>query len=152
MSVSWLGADALARHWAACVTGSTHAARRARPEDWRIARTVVLHPDAARAEALAKHPDSPCRAYYRAHAAIGADDAAVDAVIDGCVLYGTPAMVRERICEIVDVSVRFGTLALIDHDWPDAGVARQSMALLADMVLSLCDADPCGKIRRRERA
>ena len=51
LSVSWSDTDMLARHWAAHVTGCTHAGRCARPQDWRVARTVIVDPDAARAEA-----------------------------------------------------------------------------------------------------
>lgn len=152
LSVSWLDSDALARHWAACVTGCTHAARRARPQDWRVARSVIVHPDPAQAEAMAKHPDSPCRAYYRDHAAIGADDAAIDALIDGCVLYGTATQVLAKLRAITDVSVWFGTLVVIDHDWPDAKSARQSLALLADALLSLCAKADHGKTQHLEFA
>ena len=34
LSVSWSDTDMLARHWAAHVTGCTHAGRCARPQDW----------------------------------------------------------------------------------------------------------------------
>ena len=45
LSVSWSDTDMLARHWAAHVTGCTHAGRCARPQDWRVARTVIVDPD-----------------------------------------------------------------------------------------------------------
>ncbi|CUH68053.1 hypothetical protein TG4357_03364 [Thalassovita gelatinovora] len=152
LSVSWLDTDTLARHWAAHVTGCTHAARRARPDDWRVARTVIVSNDPARAEAAAKDPDSPCRAYYRSHAPAGADDASIDALIDGCVLYGTPVSVLDRLQDITEVSAAFGTLTLVDHHWPDRALARQSMTLFAGAVLPTYQAQMRHKTRKLEYA
>lgn len=152
LSASWLDVDGLARHWAAYVTGCTHAARRARPQDWRVARTVLLHSDPARAEAAAKDPDSPCRAYYRDHAPAGADDVAIDALIDDCVLYGTPQRVLERLNDMIQASAAFGTLAMLDHDWPDPSWARQSMTLFAGAVLPTYQAQMRRKTRKLEHA
>lgn len=135
-SVSWLDGDMLARHWAAHVTGSTHAGRCARASDWRVARSVIVDPDAPRAEALAKADDSPCRAYYRQILPRSADAAAVDSLIDACVLYGTAADVLARIDALTEVSARFGTLTLIDHAWPDAARARRSMMLFAEAIFN----------------
>jgi hypothetical protein len=89
LSVSWLDTDTLARHWSAYVAGCTHASRIARPADWRVARTIMVCHDGARAEAAVKDSQSPCRAYYRNLLPCSADDSAVDALIDACVLYGT---------------------------------------------------------------
>ncbi len=134
LSVSWLDFDMLARHWAAHVTGGTHAARSARRQDWRIARTVVVDDDPARAEAIAKAPDSPCRTYYRGTLSPGADDAAVESRIDDCVFYGTQTTVLARLQEMVDVLGTFGTLTLVDHAWADAARARRSLILFTDAV------------------
>lgn len=152
LSVSWVGTDMLARHWAAHVTGCTHVARCARSQNWRIARTVIANDDPVRAEALAKDPNSPCRAYYRARAPQGADDAAIDALIDDCVLYGTPATILDRLAHLMAATAAFGTLTLIDHDWPAPALARQSIALFAGAVLSTNQAQPRRKTRKLEHA
>ncbi len=152
LSVSWSDADMLARHWAAHVTGCTHSGRCARQQDWRVARTVIVDPDAARAEAMAKAADSPCRAYYRASLPAGADDAEVDARIDACVLHGTLAGVMEQLQALTEASAAFGTLTLVDHDWPDATRARRSMRLLAEAIHSTHHSQTHRTIRKIEHA
>lgn len=152
LSVSWLDADMLARHWAAHVTGCTHAARCARRQDWRVARTVVVDDDPARAEATAKAPDSPCRAYYRGVLAPGADDATVDALIDDCVLYGTQTMVGARLREMTEASGTFGTLTFVDHAWTDAALARRSLILFSDAVSQIHQPHTQRKLRKLELA
>ncbi|PJE37053.1 hypothetical protein CVM52_08845 [Pseudooceanicola lipolyticus] len=151
LSVSWLDADLLARHWAAHVTGSTHAARCARRRDWRVARTVVVDDDPLRAEATVKGPDSPCRAYYRNALPPGASDAAVAALIDACVLYGSQASVMAQL-EALAQTAAFGTLVFVDHPWPDAALARRSMTLFADAVLQLHQTPTTFKIKKLELA
>ncbi|MGY3439931.1 hypothetical protein [Marinovum sp. KMM 9879] len=152
LSVSWLDTDTLARHWAAHVTGCTHAARCARRQDWRVARTVIVNEDAARAEAAAKDANSPCRAYYRKSLAPGADDAAIDARIDACVLYGTAAKVMAQLAELAEASATFGTLTFVDHAWPDAAMACRSMTLFAGAVLHTQHAPSHRKTRKLEHA
>ena len=133
-STSWVSTDQLSRHWAAHVTGSTYAARKSCPEDWRIARTVLVDDDAARAEAMVKSPDSPCRAYYASLLAPDADDATIETLIDACVLYGDGPSVAHQLDCIRQATAAFGTLVLVDHAWADAARARRSMALFAEMV------------------
>lgn len=131
LSVSWLSKTELAQHWSANVKGSTHAGLRTRAEDWRVARTIFVCDDSARAEAAVKSSDSPCRAYYRKLAKVGADDADIDALIDACVLYGTLGTVLDAIQDIAAASGPFGTLTLVDHAWSDTELAEQSIASLA---------------------
>ncbi len=152
LSVSWLDSDMLARHWAAHVTGCTHAARCARRQDWRVARTVVVDDDPARAEATAKAPGSPCRAYYRDVLAPGADDATVEALIDDCVLYGTQTMVGARLREMTEASGTFGTLTFVDHAWADAALARRSLILFSDAVSQIHQPHTQRKLRKLELA
>ncbi|WP_323764824.1 hypothetical protein [Marinovum sp.] len=151
-SVSWLDSDMLARHWAAHVTGCTHSGRCARAQDWRVARTVIVDPDAARAEALAKAPGSPCRDYYRKTLPAGACDTALEALIDACVLFGSPGDVMARIAALTEVSASFGTLTLIDHAWPDAARARRSMMLFAEAMLDSHHSLTQRKVRKLELA
>lgn len=152
LSVSWLDTDTLARHWAAHVTGCTHAARCARRQDWRVARTVIVNDDPARAEAAAKDANSPCRAYYRKTLAPGADDAAIDAHIDACVLYGTAPKVMAQLAEMAEASATFGTLTFVDHAWPDAAMACRSMTLFAGAALQTQHAPSHRKTRKLEHA
>lgn len=131
LSVSWLNTSDLARHWAAHVSGSTHAGFRARPEEWRIARTIMICGDVARAEAAIKSEDSPCRAYYRKVAQPGTD---LDALMDDCVLYGSLDTVLDGLRDILATTGPFGTLTLVDHAWPDEALAQQSLAALTSAL------------------
>lgn len=137
LSVSWLSNTQLARHWAAHVTASTHAGLRARSEDWRVARTILICEDPARAEAAVKSNESPCRTYYSNFAEVGSSTAQIDALIDDCVLYGTLQSVLGSLRDITADSGPFGTLTLVDHAWPDAQLAQQSIALLASEIAPL---------------
>ena len=134
LSMSSLSNNDLARHWAAHVTASTHAGLRARHEDWRVARTIIVCDDQARAEATVKSDESPCRAYYKNLAKTGSSDAQIDALIDDCVLYGSLKSVLSSLRKITAVSGPFGTLTLVDHAWPDAQMAQHSIALLASGI------------------
>jgi alkanesulfonate monooxygenase SsuD/methylene tetrahydromethanopterin reductase-like flavin-dependent oxidoreductase (luciferase family) len=131
LSVSWLNTTELAKHWAAHVSGSTHAGLRAREEDWRVARTIFICDDAARAEAIVKAEDSPCRAYYSEIAQENAAHGDVDTLLDDCVLFGTLQTVLDRLTDIAAASGPFGTLTLVDHAWADTELAKQSMGSLA---------------------
>ncbi|MEP1585349.1 MAG: hypothetical protein ABJR46_09755 [Tateyamaria sp.] len=131
LSVSWLNTSDLAQHWSAHVSGSTHAGVRARPEDWRIARTILVCSDTARAEAAIKAKDSPCRAYYRKMAAPGTD---IDALMDDCVLYGSLDTVLSGLDGIVNATSHFGTLTLVDHAWTDETLAQQSLAAISSAL------------------
>lgn len=134
LSASWLTKEQLARHWAAHVTGSTHAGLRARPQDWRVARTIIICDDPARAEAAVKSGDSPCRDYYSKITKTDPNSAQVDRLIDACVLHGTLQSVLDELQEIVALSGPFGTLALVDHAWADEELAANSLASLASAV------------------
>lgn len=131
LSVSWMNKIELAQHWGAQVVGSTHAGVRARPDDWRIARTILVSNDPARAKAAVESQSSPCRAYYSKIAGSGASSKDVDELMKGCVLFGTLRTVLEELHDISATSAPFGTLTLVDHAWPDVELADQSLAALA---------------------
>lgn len=151
LSACWADMDTLAQHWASHVTGCTHGARCARRTDWRIARTVVVDDDPARAEALVKAPDSPCRAYFTAQMP-GADAATLEARLNDCVLYGTASQVMAQLDALQAALDGFGTLALVDHAWADAARARRSMVLFADAVLQTHQSHTQRKLRKLELA
>ncbi|MBT0957239.1 hypothetical protein IV417_07575 [Alphaproteobacteria bacterium KMM 3653] len=136
-SPSWLTRSELAEHWAAHVAGSTNAGLRARPEDWRVARTVLICEDPARAEAAIKSGSSPCRAYYKRILGAGADDAAIDRLIDASAIYGTLPRVLEALKNLASTSAPFGTLTVLDHNWADAALGRNSLMSLANAAYPL---------------
>jgi alkanesulfonate monooxygenase SsuD/methylene tetrahydromethanopterin reductase-like flavin-dependent oxidoreductase (luciferase family) len=132
-SVSWADAETLARHRVAHVRASTWAVRRPDARDWCVARSVLVNPDPARAEAMVMDPDGPCYAYYqRILPMTNHPDA--ETLMRACVLFGTPTTVRDRLTALSQ-DAPFGSLALIDHDWPDATAARISHSLFAERVM-----------------
>ena len=128
LSVSWLNKTELAQHWNAHVTSSTHAGLRVRPEDWRIARTIVVSQDAAYAEAAVKDQHSPCRVYYDKIARSQGTD--VETLLEACVIYGTLNNVLDALVDLKESCGPFGTLCLVDHAWPDPQMALYSMTSL----------------------
>jgi hypothetical protein len=132
LSVSWLTKENLARHWAAHVKGCTYAGKRACPTDWHVARTILICDDPARAEAAVKAKDSPCRAYYSKVAQAAPNSPQVDAMMDACVLHGTLQTVLDELDDIAATSGPFGTLTLVDHEWPNEALAITSLAALAN--------------------
>ncbi len=136
LSASWLPACQVAPHWTNHVIGSTHAGLRARVEDWRVARSVLICQDSHLAEATVKAHGSPCRRYFESIAPT-LSEAEIEALIDATVLYGTPRQVATALHDIIAITGPFGTLCVVDHAWTDAAMARQSLALLAGAVLPL---------------
>jgi hypothetical protein len=151
LSASWAEPDALSRHWSAHVMGCTHSARCARRSDWRVARTVYIDDDLARAEAMVKGPNSPCRAYYQARCP-SADDATIDALIESCVLYGPQKHVMARLVELENALSGFGTLTLLDHDWADDARARRSIVLFAEGAVMARQFTDQRQLRKRGHA
>lgn len=128
LSVSWLNQTDLARHWAAHVAGSTHSGQRARPENWSVARTVLICDNPAHARAAVRAKDGPCYSYYSKLAKPGSD---VDAMMDDWVLYGTIEMVLSQLDALVTAAGPFGGLTVVDHGWADQEMAENSLSALA---------------------
>jgi len=65
------------------------------------------------------------------------DEATVDAITEGSVLYGSPKTFLDKLIALRDEAGPFGTLLMTGLDWSGAnrGWERESMRLLAQQVM-----------------
>jgi alkanesulfonate monooxygenase SsuD/methylene tetrahydromethanopterin reductase-like flavin-dependent oxidoreductase (luciferase family) len=143
----------VASHWAIYSKACAEAGKRASGESWRIARNVTVAPTDAEARDRVlgdKAANLYLFTYVREVLARGgalsimkpqpgmSDEAAtVEAIIDGCTLYGSPRTVLDKLVAFRDEVGPFGTLLMTGIDWegPNEAWERQSMQLLAQEVM-----------------
>jgi alkanesulfonate monooxygenase SsuD/methylene tetrahydromethanopterin reductase-like flavin-dependent oxidoreductase (luciferase family) len=144
-------------HWDKYVEGCERVGRPAQPVDWRVAKTVCVADDDARARAYATDPNSPYRYYYnslmaklkrrgalgifKCDPAMADSDVTLDAVCDKLVIHGSPRRVADQLLAFQDQVGKFGTLLYAGMDWRDRDLARRSMILLAEKVRPLLGPD-----------
>jgi alkanesulfonate monooxygenase SsuD/methylene tetrahydromethanopterin reductase-like flavin-dependent oxidoreductase (luciferase family) len=65
------------------------------------------------------------------------DDATVEKIINGCVLYGSPKTMLDKLVAFREEVGPFGTLLMTGVDWlgPNEAWERQSMQLMAEEVM-----------------
>ncbi|MGI9426036.1 MAG: LLM class flavin-dependent oxidoreductase [Hyphomicrobiaceae bacterium] len=150
ISANFLLPKWVATHWTKYVEGCEQAGRDALPENWRVARSIFVANDLAKARDYALGPDSPYRYYYsqlltkmkiggrsiifKSDPDMSDDDLTVDHVLDDCVIWGTPDKVVEDLIAFRETVGEFGMLLYAGKDWTDPDLARQSMKLLAERV------------------
>ena len=157
LSANFLLPQWVKSHWPNYVQGKESVGEVASSDDWRIARTIFVSEDPDTARAYAKDdPNSPYRFYYsqmlKKMTKIGRlelfkehrdePDSAVtlERILDDLVITGTPEQVAERIVEFRDSVGDFGELVYAGLDWVDAGLAKESMRLMAEEVMPLVNA------------
>jgi alkanesulfonate monooxygenase SsuD/methylene tetrahydromethanopterin reductase-like flavin-dependent oxidoreductase (luciferase family) len=138
-------------HWGRYVDGCKEGARAADPARWRVAKTVFVADDAAKAKAYGLGAHSPYRFYYsqlltklkragRAnlfkHSKDAPDDSVtLDGVVNDLVLAGTVNEVVDGLLALREQVGEFGTLLYCGIDWADAPLARRSLELMAEKVM-----------------
>jgi len=151
ISANFLQPVWVASHWQQLVAGASAAGREARPQDWRVARSIFVADSAATARAYAKGPDGPYAHYYRSlmRKLIGNGrpelfktrvdqpdhEITLDRVLDSLVMCGTPDEVADQILALRGTVGDFGTLVYAGHDWADPALARRSMQLMTEAVM-----------------
>jgi alkanesulfonate monooxygenase SsuD/methylene tetrahydromethanopterin reductase-like flavin-dependent oxidoreductase (luciferase family) len=65
------------------------------------------------------------------------EEATVEAIIEGCTLYGSPKTMLDKLIAFRDEVGPFGTFLMTGVDWsgPNGAWERQSMQLLAEQVM-----------------
>jgi alkanesulfonate monooxygenase SsuD/methylene tetrahydromethanopterin reductase-like flavin-dependent oxidoreductase (luciferase family) len=140
-----------ATHWPMYQEGCRLGERIARPEDWRVCKSIFVADDEATARRYAKSVDGPYGFYFwnlltkrrsRGNADIfkhdlSLPDAAVtvEYMLEHLVIAGTPSSVAEQILAFRETVGDFGTLLYCGHDWADPQLARRSMELMAEKVM-----------------
>ncbi len=151
VSANFLQPALVTTHWQKLNEGWAAAGLAARPQDWRVAKSVFVAEDARSARDYAMNPNGPYGHYYRSlmRKLIGngrpelfkgrpdmADGQVThDYVMRSLVIHGTPDQVAERIVELRQQLGPFGTLVYAGHDWADVTLSRRSMELMAQEVM-----------------
>ena len=140
----------IATHWPLYAKGCGAAGRPADPQDWRVARSVLVTDNDAQARDYLARPGSGIRFYFRylcdQLSAAGQSrvfktdptlpDAALtdDYLLENMVIAGSPETVARQLSRLRHDLGPFGTLLVAAHEWDDAGLWRRSMELLAGEV------------------
>ena len=152
LSANFLLPHWLPSHWANYQEGKRKAGAVAKPEDWRVARTIFVADDQKTAERYGREdPNSPYRYYWdklranmmraRRHVIFkkheAEDDSAVtiERLLDELVICGTPDKVADQIMALREQAGPFGEIVYAGMDWVDERLARRSMELMAEQVM-----------------
>ena len=151
ISANFLQPEGVASHWAKIESGHARMGRKAKWQDWRVAKSVFVADDAATARRYARDTGGPYGFYYwnlltkrRASGQLHSfkrdpqmpDDAVtVEFLLDTLVIAGTVEQVVEGVLDLRRTTGPFGTLLYCGHDWAEPALARRSMELMATEVL-----------------
>jgi alkanesulfonate monooxygenase SsuD/methylene tetrahydromethanopterin reductase-like flavin-dependent oxidoreductase (luciferase family) len=138
-------------HWPKYAEGCARAGRPARPQDWRVAKSIFVADDDATVRRMTRDPGNPFAYYFRnlqrkAQASRGnaffkhdpslPDEAVTDEyLVSQMLIAGSVDEVVERLLAFREHIGAFGTLLYCGHDWADAPAMRRSMQLMAEEVL-----------------
>jgi len=143
----------VASHWTIYNKAHTDAGTRASGENWRVSRNVMVAPTDAEARDRVFGEEASNRyffAYIRAAlSGVGLlpilkprpdmtdEEATVETITEGCILYGSPKTMIDKLVAFRDEVGPFGTLLMTGLDWagPNEAWERQSMQLLAEEVM-----------------
>jgi alkanesulfonate monooxygenase SsuD/methylene tetrahydromethanopterin reductase-like flavin-dependent oxidoreductase (luciferase family) len=146
-------ANAVATHWLAYGEACAKAGRPARSENWRVARNIMVAPSDAEARDRVFSAQGSNRYFYtymrevlsrvgilsvmKTDPNMPDEEATVDVITEGCVLYGSPQTMIDKLVAFRDEVGQFGTLLMTGLDWsgPNAIWERDSMRLLAQEVM-----------------
>ncbi|HWI35067.1 MAG TPA: LLM class flavin-dependent oxidoreductase [Burkholderiales bacterium] len=152
LSANFLLPHWLPSHWANYQEGKRRAGATARPEEWRVARTIFVADDERTAQRYAREdPNSPYRYYwdklrqnmmrakrhviFKKHEAEDDSTVTVERLLDELVICGTPDSVAEQIMQLREKAGPFGEIVYAGMDWVDAELAKRSMVLMAENVM-----------------
>jgi alkanesulfonate monooxygenase SsuD/methylene tetrahydromethanopterin reductase-like flavin-dependent oxidoreductase (luciferase family) len=145
---------ALPAHWETYSKACADAGKQARGENWRVARNVMVAESEAQARDRVFGEHGSNRYFYtymrevlsrvgllgslKPHAEMTDEEATVDVIIEGSVLYGSAKSFLDKLVALRDEAGPFGTLLMTGLDWsgPNRAWERESMRLLAQEVMS----------------
>jgi alkanesulfonate monooxygenase SsuD/methylene tetrahydromethanopterin reductase-like flavin-dependent oxidoreductase (luciferase family) len=143
----------LPSHWQTYSAACADAGKLARGENWRVARNVMVAASEAQARERMFSEQGSNRYFYsymrevlsrvgllaslKPRAEMSDDEATVDAITEGSVLYGSPKTFLDKLVALRDEAGPFGTLLMTGLDWsgPNRDWERESMRLLAQEVM-----------------
>jgi alkanesulfonate monooxygenase SsuD/methylene tetrahydromethanopterin reductase-like flavin-dependent oxidoreductase (luciferase family) len=143
----------VASHWKGYCDGRREAGKPARSEDWRLSRTIIVAPTDAEAQARV-YDERAANRYYFTYMRTALDKAkrlgtikprpdmadaecTPDAIMNECVIHGSPRTVLDKLVALRERVGPFGTLLQIGLDWggPNEAWERDGMRLLAYEVM-----------------
>jgi alkanesulfonate monooxygenase SsuD/methylene tetrahydromethanopterin reductase-like flavin-dependent oxidoreductase (luciferase family) len=143
----------VASHWAIYSKARADAGKRASGENWRVSRNIMVAPTDAEAYDRVYGEAASNRYFFTyiraALSGVGLlsilkpnpdmtdADATVEAITEGCTLYGSPTTMLDKLIAFREEVGPFGTLLMTGLDWlgPNEAWERQSMQLLAEEVM-----------------
>jgi alkanesulfonate monooxygenase SsuD/methylene tetrahydromethanopterin reductase-like flavin-dependent oxidoreductase (luciferase family) len=152
LSANFLMPEWLPSHWENYAKGKAMAGQVARPQDWRVARTIFVADDEATARSYGGDDhNSPYAFYYRQILAKltrskrlfvmkedkDQPDEAVthEHVMNKLVIRGTVNSVVDQILALHEKIGDFGEIVYAGMDWVDPALAKRSMELMANDVM-----------------
>jgi len=140
-------------HWAIYSKTCAELGKHAAGENWRVARNVLVAPTDAEARDRVFGEQASNRYFFtyiraalngvgllsilKPRADMTDEQASVEVITEGCVLYGSPKTMLDKLVAFREEVGPFGTLLMTGLDWTGLNEIweRQSMQLLADEVM-----------------
>jgi alkanesulfonate monooxygenase SsuD/methylene tetrahydromethanopterin reductase-like flavin-dependent oxidoreductase (luciferase family) len=151
ISANFLQPQWVKSHWPKYVEGCENAGRVAKPENWRVAKSIIVCDDDKAAEDYGTRSDGPYHFYYRSlftklmragraelfktDRNMPDEDLNVETIVDQLVIRGSVNSVVDQILEYRETIGDFGTLLYAGHDWMDKDIAKRSLELMATEVM-----------------
>ena len=120
--------DAVGAHWQSYSKACAEAGKPARGENWRVARNIMVAPSDAEARDRVFTAEGSNRYFYtymrevlsrvgllsvlKPDPEMTDDEATVEAITEGCVIYGSPKTCLDKLVAFRDAVGPFGTLLM----------------------------------------
>ena len=139
LSPAWQTRSEISRHWPAIVAGATHAARRARPSHWHVARCIFVSDDPAEVDA---YRNGPALSYLRQSAIPKAN---LTQLADEAIIAGSADEVAARLRQLRERIGPFETMHCVDPGLDPADIHCQQERLIAQVRPRLAKNIPAAK-------
>jgi alkanesulfonate monooxygenase SsuD/methylene tetrahydromethanopterin reductase-like flavin-dependent oxidoreductase (luciferase family) len=143
----------VASHWATYSKACAERGLPANGDNWRVARNVMVAPSDQEAQDRVYGPHGSNRYFFtyirdvlhrvgilpilKPRPEMSDDEATPEAILQECVIYGSPRTVLDNLVAFRERVGPFGTLLMTGIDWGGANEAweREAMRLLAHEVM-----------------
>jgi alkanesulfonate monooxygenase SsuD/methylene tetrahydromethanopterin reductase-like flavin-dependent oxidoreductase (luciferase family) len=153
LSANIIPTYSVASHWAIYSKTLAELGKPISGDNWRVSRNVMVAPSDTEAYDRVFGEETSNRYFFTyIRAALGGvgllsilkprpdmsdAEATVEAITEGCTLYGSPKTVLDKLVAFRDEVGPFGTLLMTGLDWlgPNQAWEREAMQLLAEQVM-----------------
>jgi alkanesulfonate monooxygenase SsuD/methylene tetrahydromethanopterin reductase-like flavin-dependent oxidoreductase (luciferase family) len=152
LSANFLLAKWLPSHWQNYTEGKKQVGQTPDPNDWRVARTIMVADDDKVAKRYAiEDTASPYRYYwqqmfrkmvlggrhavFKTHREQPDSELTEDYILDNLVIHGSVNKVVDEILKLREEAGPFGELVYAGMDWVDPALTKRSMELMATEVM-----------------